>query len=125
MRRGSLAGRYVHVTNTRRLRHVTPQDTVLFDDSMLYNLKYGNMEATEEQAVGVAQRVGLDVTAAKMPDGYGTRVGERGMTISGGERQRVAIARALLKDPPLLLYDEPTSALDSLTEASVQEVRQI
>ena len=89
---------------------------------MLYNLKYGNMGATEEQAVGVARRVGLDVTAAKMPDGYETRVGERGMTISGGERQRVAIARALLKDPPLMLYDEPTSALDSLTEASVQEV---
>ena len=65
-----------------RLR--TAQDTVLFDDSMLYNLKYGNMGATEEQAVGVARRVGLDVTAAKMPDGYETRVGERGMTISGG-----------------------------------------
>ncbi|KAL1499436.1 hypothetical protein AB1Y20_011641 [Prymnesium parvum] len=112
----------VSITSLRQQLGLVPQDTILFDESMLYNLRYGNMSATDDDAIRVAKQVGLDETAAKMPDGYNTRVGERGMTISGGERQRVAIARALLKDPPLMLYDEPTSALDSVTESSVQEV---
>ena len=98
------------------------QDTILFDDSMMYNLRYGDLEADEEAVRGVAARVGLDVTASKMPNGYATRVGERGLTLSGGERQRVAIARALLKDPPVMLYDEPTSALDSITEVEIDKV---
>jgi len=114
--------RHVDIASLRQQLGLVPQDTVLFDESMLYNLQYGNLNASDGAALQVASRVGLDVTAAKLPDGYHTRVGERGMTISGGERQRVAIARALLKDPPLMLYDEPTSALDSLTEASVQRV---
>jgi ABC-type transport system involved in Fe-S cluster assembly fused permease/ATPase subunit len=101
---------------------LVPQDTILFDESMLYNLRYGDLDAPESAAIRCAERVGLDVTASKMPNGYLTRVGERGLTLSGGERQRVAIARALLKDPPVMLYDEPTSALDSLTEMEIDKV---
>lgn len=114
--------RDVSLPSLREQLGLVPQDTILFDETMLYNLRYGDLRATEEEVLGVAAAVGLDVTASKMPDGYYTRVGERGLTLSGGERQRVAIARALLKDPPLMLYDEPTSALDSITEESIDQV---
>ncbi len=113
--------RHVCLRSLRQQLGFVPQDTILFDETMLYNLKYGDVEATDEAALAVAARVGLDATATKLADGYQTRVGERGLTLSGGERQRVAIARALLKDPPLMLYDEPTSALDSLTEQSITQ----
>ncbi len=101
---------------------IVPQDTILFDDSVLYNVRYGDLDAPEAAARAAARKVGLDQVAARMADGYATKVGERGMTLSGGERQRVAIARALLKDPPLMLADEPTSALDAMTERDVQRV---
>jgi ATP-binding cassette, subfamily B, heavy metal transporter len=107
------------MSSLRRQIGLVPQETTLFDDTMLYNLQYGNLNASSSAALIMASRVGLDATAAKMSSGYDTRVGERGLTLSGGERQRVAIARALLKDPPLMLYDEPTSALDALTEESI------
>lgn len=113
--------RHVCLRSLRQQLGYVPQDTILFDDTMLYNLKYGDVEATDAAALAVAARVGLDATASKLAQGYRTRVGERGLTLSGGERQRVAIARALLKDPPLMLYDEPTSALDSLTEQSITQ----
>jgi len=113
--------RHVGLTSLRRQLGLVPQDTILFDDTILYNLRYGDLNATDDQAIAAAKRVGLDAAARKLPDGYDTRVGERGLTLSGGERQRVAIARALLKDPPLMLYDEPTSALDSITEQSITE----
>ena len=112
----------VSLSSLRRQIGLVPQDTILFDDTVLYNLRYGDLNASEEAALAAAARVGLDATASKMPNGYRTRVGERGLTLSGGERQRVAIARALLKDPPVMLYDEPTSALDSLTEEEVNQV---
>jgi len=111
----------VGLTSLRRQLGLVPQDTILFDDTMLNNLKYGDLNATDAMVLSAAARVGLDATAAKMSSGYDTRVGARGLTLSGGERQRVAIARALLKDPPLMLYDEPTSALDSLTEEAIQQ----
>ena len=114
--------RGVDTTSLRQQLGLVPQDTILFDDSMLYNLRYGDLDASEGAARAVAAQVGLDATASRLPDGYATRVGERGLSLSGGERQRVAIARALLKDPPLMLYDEPTSALDALTEKAVEQV---
>ena len=114
--------RHVNMTSLRERVGFVPQDTILFDESILYNLRYGDLEASELDALQMAGLVGLNATASRMPDGYDTRVGERGLGLSGGERQRVAIARALLKDPPLMLYDEPTSALDSITEKSVEEV---
>jgi len=114
--------RSVSLASLRTQMGLVPQDTILFDDTMLYNLRYGNFNASGDAALAVAAKVGLDATAAKMPHGYNTRVGERGLTLSGGERQRVAIARALLCDPPLMLYDEPTSALDSITEDEITQM---
>ena len=114
--------RHVGLKSLREQMGFVPQDTILFDESIMYNLRYGDLEASEPDALQMAGLVGLNVTASRMPDGYYARVGERGLSLSGGERQRVAIARALLKDPPLMLYDEPTSALDSITEKSVEEV---
>lgn len=114
--------REVSLTSLRQHVGLVPQDTILFDDSLQYNLRYGNLDASDETVLAAAKRVGLDTTAGKMPNGYATRVGERGLKLSGGERQRVAIARALLKDPPVMLYDEPTSALDSINEQAVNAV---
>jgi ABC-type transport system involved in Fe-S cluster assembly fused permease/ATPase subunit len=114
--------REVSLRSLRRQLGLVPQDTILFDESMLYNIIYGNLDTSEERALSIAATVGLDATASKMPQGYRARVGERGLTLSGGERQRVAIARALLRDPPVMLYDEPTSALDAITETEVEQV---
>lgn len=99
---------------------IVPQDTVLFNDSLRYNIGYGRTSATPaelDQAVRAAQ---LDAFVALLPDGLEAQVGERGLKLSGGEKQRVAIARALLKNPPILIFDEATSALDSRTEQAIQ-----
>jgi ATP-binding cassette, subfamily B, heavy metal transporter len=99
---------------------VVPQDTVLFNDTIRYNIGYGRPDASQaeiEQAARLAQ-VHDFVTA--LPDGYDTKVGERGLKLSGGEKQRVAIARTILKDPRILILDEATSALDSRTEQDIQ-----
>ena len=114
--------RNVSLTSLRQQLGLVPQDTILFDETILYNLRYGDLDAGEQKLVEVATRVGLDKTAAKLPNGFYSRVGERGLALSGGERQRVAIARALLKDPPVLLSDEPTSALDSITEVEIDKL---
>jgi len=105
------------------LRHaigVVPQDTVLFNDSIYYNIAYGRPEASEEEVRDAARRAQLSDFIAKLPDGYATRVGERGLKLSGGEKQRVAIARVILKNPNLLIFDEATSSLDSHTEHEIQ-----
>ncbi|HNB25909.1 MAG TPA: ABC transporter ATP-binding protein/permease [Alphaproteobacteria bacterium] len=99
---------------------IVPQDTVLFNDTVEYNIAYGRPDATHdeiEQAAFLAQIAGF---IEKLPDGYKTRVGERGLKLSGGEKQRVAIARTILKAPPILLFDEATSALDTQTEREIQ-----
>jgi ABC-type transport system involved in Fe-S cluster assembly fused permease/ATPase subunit len=99
---------------------MVPQDTVLFNDTIAYNIRYGRPDATEEdihRAAEVAQIAGF---IDKLPDGYATEVGERGLKLSGGEKQRVAIARTVLKAPPILILDEATSALDIHTEREIQ-----
>jgi ATP-binding cassette subfamily B protein len=98
---------------------IVPQDTVLFNDTLGYNIGYGRDGATETDVARAAAAAQLDGFIARLPEGLATRVGERGLKLSGGEKQRVAIARALLKDPPILLLDEATSALDSQTEAEI------
>ncbi len=100
---------------------VVPQDTVLFNDTIRYNIAYGKEGATQAEIEGAARAARIHDFIVRLPDGYETTVGERGLKLSGGEKQRVGIARTLLKNPPILLLDEATSALDSQTEASIQD----
>ena len=100
---------------------VVPQDTVLFNDSIFYNIAYGKDDATLEEVENAARFAQIHEFVKSLPDGYETTVGERGLKLSGGEKQRVGIARTLLKDPPILLLDEATSALDSETEHEVRD----
>ena len=104
----------------RRAIAVVPQDTVLFNDTLFYNIQYGRPEASRAEVEAVAAAAQLNDFIARLPDGWETRVGERGLKLSGGEKQRVAIARALLKNPAILIFDEATSALDSRTEQAIQ-----
>ncbi len=99
---------------------IVPQDTVLFNDTIAYNIRYGRPEAGDDALVAAARAAQLTEFVTRLPEGYESRVGERGLKLSGGEKQRVAIARALLKNPPVLIFDEATSALDSRTEQAIQ-----
>ena len=100
---------------------VVPQDTVLFNDTIHYNIAYGRADATRAQIEQAAKEAQIHDFVQNLPQGYETTVGERGLKLSGGEKQRVGIARSLLKDPPILLLDEATSALDTETEHEIQE----
>ncbi len=100
---------------------IVPQDTVLFNDTIFYNINYGKPDASIEEVIAAAQAAQLSDFIESLPERYETRVGERGLKLSGGEKQRVAIARALLKNPPILIFDEATSALDSGTERAIQD----
>jgi ABC-type multidrug transport system fused ATPase/permease subunit len=100
---------------------IIPQDTALFHRSLMDNIRYGNLHATEEQVMEAARLAHAHDFIKKLPEGYGTLVGERGIKLSGGQRQRIAIARAILKNAPILLLDEATSALDSESEKMIQD----
>jgi len=99
---------------------VVPQDTVLFNDTIRYNIAYGRAGASQEEIEHAAKLAQVHDFVLRLPDGYDTRVGERGLKLSGGEKQRVAIARTILKDPRILILDEATSALDTGTEQEIQ-----
>ncbi len=99
---------------------IVPQDTVLFNDSIYYNIAYGNPTATQEEVYSAAKSAHIHEFIETLPDQYGTIVGERGLKLSGGEKQRVAIARTILKNPEILIFDEATSALDSNSEKLIQ-----
>ncbi|WP_375372115.1 MULTISPECIES: ABCB family ABC transporter ATP-binding protein/permease [Pseudooceanicola] len=99
---------------------VVPQDTVLFNDTIGYNIAYGRDDATEAEVIAAAKAAQIHDFVMSLPQGYDTPVGERGLKLSGGEKQRVGIARTLLKNPPILLLDEATSALDTDTEQEIQ-----
>tara|TARA_B100001123_G_scaffold343931_1_gene390701 strand:- start:12270 stop:14045 length:1776 start_codon:yes stop_codon:yes gene_type:complete len=99
---------------------VVPQDTVLFNDTLYYNIAYGNPNATDQEIFKVSKMAKLHNFIETLPDGYQTIVGERGLKLSGGEKQRVAIARALLKKPKIFFFDEATSSLDTKTEKEIQ-----
>jgi ATP-binding cassette subfamily B protein len=99
---------------------VVPQDTVLFNDTIRYNIGYGRAGASQAEIEQAAKLAQVHDFVLRLPDGYDTRVGERGLKLSGGEKQRVAIARTILKNPPILILDEATSALDTRTEQDIQ-----
>jgi ATP-binding cassette subfamily B protein len=112
--------RGVTQTSLRGSIGIVPQDTVLFNDTVEYNVGYGRPGATRPEIETAAHLAHIHDFVAALPDGYQTKVGERGLKLSGGEKQRVAIARTILKSPPILLFDEATSALDSRTEREIQ-----
>ena len=106
--------------SVRRAIGIVPQDTVLFNDTVYYNIAYGQTAASKEQVEEAAKSARIHDFIASTPQGYETMVGERGLKLSGGEKQRVAIARTLLKNPSILIFDEATSALDSTNERAIQ-----
>jgi ATP-binding cassette subfamily B protein len=112
--------RSVTQESLRRSIGIVPQDTVLFNDTIGYNIGYGREGASQAEIERAAKGAAIHDFILSLPKGYDTRVGERGLKLSGGEKQRVAIARTLLKNPPVLILDEATSALDSRTEAGIQ-----
>ncbi len=112
--------RDVSQDSVRNAIGVVPQDTVLFNDTIRYNIAYGRPNASQEEVENAARLAQVHDFVLRLPDGYDTKVGERGLKLSGGEKQRVAIARTLLKDPRLLILDEATSALDTRTEQDIQ-----
>ena len=111
----------VTIDSLRRHIGVVPQDTVLFNESLMYNLKYANPSATDEEVYAACRAASIHEKILDFPDGYNARVGERGLKLSGGEKQRVAIARTIIKDPRIILLDEATAALDGETEQHIQE----
>lgn len=125
VQKGSITidGQDIRSVTQKSLRHaigMVPQDTVLFNDTIAYNIRYGRPDASDEEVKKAAEMAQIGDFIAQLPDGYQSMVGERGLKLSGGEKQRVAIARTILKAPPILILDEATSALDTATELEIQ-----
>ncbi|MFF5982696.1 ATP-binding cassette domain-containing protein [Streptomyces olindensis] len=108
----------------RAIGYVT-QEPFLFDATIAENIRYGTFDATDGQLVAAARTAGADAFIDSLPDGYDTRVGERGAALSGGQKQRIALARTVLRDPPVIILDEATSAVDNETEAIIQQALQV
>ncbi|CAI5439570.1 unnamed protein product [Caenorhabditis angaria] len=113
--------RDLQLNSLRKNISIVPQDSVLFHDTIYYNLAYGRPNATKDEVIEASKMADLHESVMKMPDGYDTLVGERGLKLSGGEKQRVAIARAILKNAPFVIYDEATSSLDAITESNIMK----
>ncbi|QND50036.1 ABC transporter ATP-binding protein/permease [Rhizobium lusitanum] len=112
--------RTVTQKSLRKVIGMVPQDTVLFNDTIAYNIRYGRPGASEAEVTAAAEIAQIGNFISQLPEGFETKVGERGLKLSGGEKQRVAIARTVLKAPPVLILDEATSALDTTTEQEIQ-----
>ena len=112
--------RDVTLSSLREQIGIVPQETMLFSGTVWENIRYGRLDATNEEIVEAAKAANADEFIRQLPNGYDTKLGERGVNISGGQRQRLAIARAILKDPQILILDEATSALDTESEKVVQ-----
>ncbi|KAJ5094193.1 hypothetical protein N7456_010054 [Penicillium angulare] len=110
----------ITIDSLRKHIGVVPQDTVLFNETLMYNLKYANQDAADEDVYEACRAASIHDKIMAFPDGYNTKVGERGLRLSGGEKQRVAIARTILKNPRIILLDEATAALDTDTEEHIQ-----
>ena len=124
----TIDGQDVRAVTQKSLRTaigMVPQDTVLFNDTIAYNIRYGRLSATDEEVSAAAEVAQIGTFLRNLPHGYDTMVGERGLKLSGGEKQRVAIARTILKAPPILILDEATSALDTTTEQEIQSALDI
>ena len=111
----------ITIDSLRRHIGVVPQDTILFNETLMYNLRYANQNATDEDIYNACRAASIHDKILAFPDGYNTKVGERGLRLSGGEKQRVAIARTIIKNPRIIMLDEATAALDSDTEQNIQE----
>lgn len=96
----------IQLASLRSKVGVVPQDTPLFHADIMHNVRYGRLDASDEEVIEATKKAHVHETIVKLPDGYATTVGERGLMVSGGEKQRLAVARALLKDPPILFFDE-------------------
>ncbi|KOO16746.1 ABC transporter ATP-binding protein [Vibrio xuii] len=118
---GGLDVRNFAPSELREQMALVPQQPALFSNDVFYNIRYGNPDATDEQVIEAAKKAHAHDFIMKLPEGYQSFLGERGVRLSGGQRQRIAIARAILKDPSILLLDEATSALDSESEHHVQQ----